>query len=174
MNYQTAMDWVLDYLRDYQRKDSVAAIAGGFIRDSLLLRPAKDIDVFVWGLNMERLQSDHGVQAFPFGDYSSSRIRRQFEVAVPRVRYPVNIVELKERQTFDQILNDMDMGICQAGYTYGMSQPVFTTAFMLDAMSANITVLRDDGPKTTRRIARLLEKYPGWHVNRPLDLPLPL
>lgn len=156
-------------------------IAGGAVRDSLLDKDPKDIDVF--------LHWDRAV----YGDYSSfvDRVRKEFGADVIRqynpgyeeesdptvlgvvtldvdyIPYPVQLIavnrHLGDPWEIEHAIERIDLGLCRAAY--GIDEGMFLrNEFFGDHVYERMTILRcESWPQfrgSCRRYWRLLDKFP--------------
>lgn len=145
-----------------------ALLAGGYLRDVLLGRMPKDIDIFVphsesfsWG----------SIEAIPM--LGAAEYMEQCEVAhiwdLPGEELPVQVIMLRPGLDPVDRARAHDFGICQVwhdGVTYGK-----TNEFVLDGVNRTFTLVHCEDQKefdrSMRRYARLQEKYAGF----PLVIP---
>lgn len=138
-----------------------AVCAGGAVRDTLLDRTIKDIDIFIQptGLSkdalLEALKKAFGIVENPDDMFfSSSQIRvviseeveqylgslrdvaRVVEVYKEGVQYPFQIVELDRQMDLGEIIRRVDFGICQAGVELVDDEPLVrvTAQFSQDSV----------------------------------------
>lgn len=154
-----------------------AVVGGGFIRDSLLGRPVKDIDVFVRdigapGLRARRIMAEHGrckltqAQSEYIGH---GRVSGVFHMEEGPAGLPTDLILSDGYWDGDGrgLITAFDFGICQVAVALCLQGPLltYTDAFLKDRTNETITVYRDESDtRTPARLARLLQKYPGWRV----------
>lgn len=153
-----------------------SVIAGGAVRDWLLGREVKDIDVWVPavpGMDYQPLlEKVYGpVQVMP--TYTG-------RVGVERVYHggnlehdglPVQVIEFSEYSALpafrQEVVDQFDFGLCRAGY--GLHGLMITQEFLADVENHRFTLLRcddqSDFDRSTARYNRLRQKYPGYTLD---------
>lgn len=163
-----------------------AVLAGGTVRDHILNRPVKDIDVFVPSCAAGELVltwtgwEPEGIKALRNSDLSYapwSDGSVQWTVTLDWKGHKVQIIGVYLKEfTARNIVERMDFGLCQAWYDREEGF-LNTEHFTMDAEDEKLTLLRADNEKqreySLKRYARLTaEKYAGWplvdesHVQR--------
>jgi hypothetical protein len=155
-------------------------IAGGFVRDMILDRPYRDIDLYVQGhsfgsvfteITGERPNWRDAKADESSAEYLHQAISHQQEVtplAVLLDRYkelltghPVNIIGLRggEEARGEDVVSRFNFGICQAWISMGGSGT--TDEFRKDAARKHITLLRTDWGReaSMRQYEKLSKKY---------------
>lgn len=170
------------------------AIAGGCVRDTLLKRPIKDIDIMIevrsWYNDPHETEEDidYIVEQLDKLFFTKGQCKSAISVESRRGRYsgshmdlasvwgwehgfndyPVDVLFVAQHPS-DEIKEQFDFGICQAwvGF-YGLET---TRAFWKDQTDKTITYLRKDGVTSPAQLeacgkhaTRLLAKYPGWKL----------
>lgn len=161
-----------------------AVIAGGAIRDHVLGRPVKDIDVFVQARYLRNLPDATPAlfamgwkrQGFCKGSWIAKG-RGQNSSAldvvsssvwnVSGIDYPVNVVELRlEPFHMEAVVDRLDLGFCRFGLRLGVGDRLihYTDRYAAyDIGNQVMTVVSVHDPERSyARHLRLLEKYPGW------------
>jgi hypothetical protein len=135
-------------------------VAGGAVRDTLLDRPVKDIDVFE-----RRAQS------------LATALGGKLEVRSEWVQYPnaysiaditgtafgvpIQIIGLFEKDPIADV-EHYDAGICQCWVTANSSEAKMTDSCRHDIANKTITYFGDAGLRNEKRVARLKEKFPDF------------
>ena len=161
--------------------DRTAHIGGGAIRDALLGRPLKDIDVFiddaVFDAVAAMLRSEFhyvrvsGWAARPEWTAAANGVRRldDFEKHDETIR--VSLIGMNPPRDMKTNLDRFDFGVCQAGWD---GDRVYTTpAFGRDVAHRTFTLLRAPDLKSftgsMRRFERIVAgRYEGWQLVIPL------
>lgn len=155
----------LEILQEVNKRIPGAIIAGGFLRDILLRREPKDLDIFV------PYQGEAGVfqgaGAAPMaGCYDMTG--EVFSVwELPGYALPVQIIEMQSGLSPEERAAKHDFGICQVWMTPEGNWNV-TPEFHLDS-EANVFTLRvvenqGEFNRSMRRWLRLREKYADWKL----------
>jgi hypothetical protein len=159
---------------------ATAHIAGGAVRDTILDRPIKDIDVFLANDATDEaallLRSKFGyvkvgewVSYELFSDPDVSRVAR-FERADETV--PICLIGLKSPKPMDVNVERFDFGICMAAWD---GHDVYKTdAFDHDAGHQTFTLLRaDNQPQFNYSMVRFekltKQRYAGWTLSVPQE-----
>lgn len=137
-------------------------IAGGFLRDKLLGVPFKDIDVFVPG--DEPVDPD---------EPKALRYRLAAVAEVTMNGRSINIIGLRRQLSFADVLETMDIGLCQVGLK---DWKVYATrAYLKDVADKTITVLHEPNtPSDYDHIERVRQKYPEHAVVHAWQQPAPI
>ncbi len=150
-----------------------AVLAGGAVRDTILGKQVKDLDIFVTatpGLR-ECLIREFGawdkIQDIPEaytkgmkGVYSVLAFDPPSALRTP----PINIILLRRARTPLEVVQRMDFGICQACHTLAFGTEA-TNAFLVDAMQWTFTLVAPnaDDARNMRRFRRLTKtKFRRW------------
>lgn len=186
-------------LRLIQAVAPEALVAGGLVRDHLLGRPIKDVDVFVstkddaeWDELLEELLDGPlrgGQTRFRCGaTYKQWKMRPEvvgvIEIATHHDPRPINIIGLNTPNFGPAaVCGQFDFGICRVAYDG--KQIYKTPEFEYDAANEYMSLLRcdneNDFKRAQKRFERLSQKYPGWALNiitnapgvRPADIIFP-
>ena len=160
-----------------------ALIAGGAVRDTLLGRPIKDVDVWVRGAFPAALipwiesvvaEGDFvSVRKVCAGDYikhfgsEKMHVGRVLEVMVDH-RYGgdvmFNIIEMVGATSWEDVVNHFDFGVCRAWLAFDGTL-MFGNEFLKDACARTFTYLGKDGTdeRSWNRWERFkADKYRDW------------
>lgn len=163
-----------------------AIVAGGAVRDHVLGRRPKDIDVFVPADNHEglcrALRPLHGNFASEHTTTDPDYMTDPLAMGAVNLRLhgmDVQVVGMRLPEfTIDAVLARFDFGLCQAAYCQQDGTAVTTPAFQVDAASRTFTlVFAPNGVAWDRSVARFNEnlapKFPDYRlvtaVERPKD-----
>lgn len=156
-----------------------AIVAGGCVRDFILGKPAKDIDIMVpergrstpEGESFRRLRSFDPAYTGEGSDHTVKFVET-FTATVGTAEWEVQVIHVHLPEfTHAAVLQRIDLGICRASYR-GMEPmgdgmtPLFDNGFGFheDAANRTMTVYRADTlaqfDGSHRRFLRLLDKYP--------------
>lgn len=150
-----------------------AHIGGGAVRDYLLSRPIKDLDIFISVENEPGV--DHRLRAMGYmpgrrvgGTYISDEIVAQavdYAAPIPG-GHPVNVIALHDHTNVGQSFQRFDFGITRAAFDG--DNIITTKAFELDRIRRAFTLLRADNADQFRRsmdrFKRFQVKYEGWQL----------
>ena len=141
-------------------------IGGGALRDHLLNRPIKDVDVFLRAKDHDNLDSELTKRIRPpllaqlygrpdmHGAWDFQQILEGFQVQLI----------LAEFETKEDLAHTFDLGLSRV--TYDETGLYVTSEFDADAINKVFRVYRADNnyelKRTLRRIERLSEKYPDF------------
>jgi hypothetical protein len=153
-------------------------IAGGVVRDTILERPIRDVDIFIHATAgapaAALLRSEFGYVKvgewetyLGFSDPMVARVAK-FEKANETI--PVCLIGLKEDLTPDRNVKRFDFGICMASWDGGE----FVTAgpFKRDVEQQTFTLCRADNDAqfaySMVRFSKLTaDRYQGWNLSVP-------
>jgi Poly A polymerase head domain len=155
-------------------------IAGGAVRDTILERPIKDIDIFLADAGGDAaaalLRSKFGYvkvgewkQYLDFSDPMVTRVAK-FEKADETI--PICLIGLKEDLTPADNIVRFDFGVCMAAWAGG-DGPMFTADdFERDSESKTFTLCRADNyaqfAYSMVRYEKLTaDRYSGWELSVP-------
>jgi hypothetical protein len=155
-------------------------IAGGAVRDTILDRQIKDIDIFIRHDTSDEaaalLRSSFGyikvgewVQYEHFSDPMVVRVAK-FEKADETI--PVCLIGLAEDLSPEENVERFDFGICMASWAGGHSYFVRSDAFKRDIESQTFTLCRADNRAqfaySMVRFEKLTaDRYKGWTLSVP-------
>lgn len=156
-------------LAQCKTKSPNAHVGGGAIRDILLDRPIKDIDIFVGAktafgvkelLERKGCRLKHAVTAEYF--VSDPNVLEAAEYA--GWDYPINLISMTSEITMAENIERFDFGICRVAFD-GITT-VIPTSFELDAAAQHFTLRKCENEMqfglSVNRHTRLQEKYVGW------------
>lgn len=147
-------------------------VAGGFVRDAVLGRQYKDIDVFIPNYEADTEEGHDEEIQYELSD--------TLDLVTDDVR--INIIRLGWRcQSIVEVLKRMDTGICQAAlvpktipegpFFTGHYDVLATPHFVDDVAYKQITVMRPDLRESGRsdHIDRLIAKFPDYELRDHFD-----
>jgi hypothetical protein len=170
-------------LSELQKLDPLAHIAGGAIRDTLLERPIKDIDLFLGDYGIDKaaalLRSEFGFvkvgewkQYLAFSDPRISRLAK-FEKADEET--PIALIGLTEWNegygrsvsSIEDNLGRFDFGICMAAWNG--SDVITMPEYRRDLEAKTFTLCRADNEAQFNYSMKRFEKitadrYAGWRL----------
>jgi len=141
-------------------------IAGGAVRDHILNKPVRDIDVFVeYRADIEqRLEQAYGigcVNRMMAAEYAGNEVKHVFEVMSDSLTdVPVQVIVLNEGLTPGDRAAHHDFGICQCWYLGGGTFD-WTGAFLSDKELGRFTLTHCEGQGEFDRSMRRWEKFAG-------------
>ena len=154
-------------------------IAGGAVRDTILGRPIRDIDMFLPEARCDAaadlLRSRFGyvkvgqwAQYMHFSDPMVARVAK-FEKADETI--PLCLIGLTAELNARENIARFDFGVCMAAWQGGSTQMITNDEFKRDAEGQTFTLWRaDDLAQFTYsmfRFKKLAERYPGWTLSIP-------
>tara|TARA_R110002020_G_scaffold2385_4_gene11061 strand:- start:47 stop:598 length:552 start_codon:yes stop_codon:yes gene_type:complete len=146
-------------------------IAGGCLRDDLLGRPVKDIDIFI-----------HGFSTDPVPEGCEDAGERNAYLMFAKTVYvgseEINLIFLRGEWCALDVAARCDIGICQVAWTKGTGL-VYTDAFVKDVVFKTLTVTRNTSLDHVERVERKFYDFEsvrgdyqvtngnikGWHYN---------
>jgi hypothetical protein len=153
-------------------------IAGGAVRDTILERPIRDVDIFVRFDTAETaaatLRSDFGYvkvgewqQYNKFSDPIIACVAK-FEKADETI--PICIIALKRGLTPDENITRFDFGVCMAAWADG--ELTTSPQFIKDIESKTFTLYRADNESQfaysmVRYTKLTVDRYKGWTLSIP-------
>jgi hypothetical protein len=169
-----------DILKTPQDLSSSAHIAGGAVRDTVLGRRIKDIDIFLDNAHCDEaakilrskfsyVKVGEWVQYECFSDPMVSRVAR-FEKASEVT--PISLIGLAEELDAQENIRRFDFGICMA-YWEGQDERMLTSdQFKRDAEGETFTLHRaDDYPQFVYSMSRFgkltADRYRDWTLSVP-------
>jgi hypothetical protein len=170
---RNSIEEVMAYPREVaNRHHMYAFIAGGYIRDTLLHKPVKDIDVFMIpaehlhfeASTAEQLAADEDmVVTSESSELSEASLNDHIclttGIVKGNIRYPYNFVFLDTYVTPDAILNTFDFGICQIGIDENMEVLAFPE-FWKDVLNKTVTLLRYRSEERKEyRVGKMMDKF---------------
>ena len=170
-------DHLADLLKVPQTHDPNAHIAGGYLRDHILGRVPKDIDVFVHHGAFKAIQHDLINKGFEITRViHPERFRSNPEIcAAADYRSPegylINLTGLSRPVTIQENLERFDFGICRVGFDG--SKLVRHPDFDRDTDAKEFVLRRCDNKeqffRSLSRAARLSIKYPEYSLVIPQE-----
>lgn len=167
--------WVNELARLRHQLGLQAFIAGGAVRDLILRRPHRDVDVWLpahYEETARRVAAEHGWKVVVDGNYVSSDLLSVYEYGVDGETYNLIVTNF---QTTEEIVGRFDFGISRASIhlipgpiQYDEPYPVecelhVTPEFLADMARKVFKVRHDNGAaRTAARWERLRERYPDW------------
>lgn len=160
-------------LRDVQRIFPSAVLAGGYLRDTMLGRPPKDIDVMVKAVDFDKYTPEQlsalGVVSSMDLSYTQSEVREIAEFDNEHGNLPVQIVVLDlDLEPVERALK-VDFGLCQIMHDGWMF--AYSDLFVADISARTFTLARCETSaefeRSMRRFERLKEKYPDFTLRVP-------
>lgn len=151
-------------------------IAGGAVRDYILNKPVRDVDVFVeYRADIEeRLEQAFGVDCVSrmvAADYAGNEVKHVFEILGDSLTdVPVQVIVLNEGLTPGDRAAHHDFGICQCWYL-GEGKFDWTGAFFSDKELGRFTLSHCEGQgefdRSMRRWAKFAERFPEFTLRVP-------
>jgi hypothetical protein len=155
-------------------------IAGGAVRDTILGRPIRDIDIFIHSLSGDPaaalLRSKFGyvkvgewVQYEMFSDPMVARVAK-FEKADETI--PICLIGLAENLTPDDNIARFDFGVCMAAWSGSTGAMITNDDFKRDIESKTFTLCRADNlaqySYSMVRFEKLTaDRYKDWELSVP-------
>lgn len=147
-----------------------AVLAGGYLRDTLMGRPVKDVDFFIEGpLEVLDLQVRFpAAKLEPFSEwlaYRGREVRSVWNLGTTQDGLPMQLIELLPGLSVTERAEAHDFGLCQIWTNDGVH--IHTTeAFSLDATNKTFTLKTCEDAseleRSLRRYQRLRQKYPEF------------
>lgn len=141
-------------------------IAGGYLRDTLLGKPIKDIDVFLYASeqNIELMQCKSDFVKTSVEAYNSQMFHLTGNITGTRLnlifpKYPWH----KHFETFD-------IGLCKICYDVKQNILKQSPEFRRDVDNKTITLLPNPRP-CQEHVDRVMRKYPDYRVINYVDIP---
>ena len=143
-------------------------IVGGLLRDDLLRRPWKDIDIFINGFSTDLLPEDcddpGASNAYLLRAYTVKDYPYKGEL------YEINLIFMRgHRWTLKSMTDRCDFGICQIGWCPETRSTYTSPLFELDRKRLQLTLCRET---TVERVQRMQAKFPHWALRNPDRLEL--
>ena len=161
-----------DLLKIPQAHDPNAHIAGGYLRDCLLGRAPKDVDIFVHHGAFKAINRDFINQGFDIiRIIHPDRIKSNPEIcATTDYRSAdgslINLTGLSRPMTMADNLERLDFGLCRVGFDG--TELVQHADFDRDTKAEEFVLRRCDNReqffRSLSRAVRLSVKYPGWRL----------
>jgi hypothetical protein len=155
-------------------------IAGGAVRDTILERPIRDVDIFLSNTGADPaaalLRAEFGYvkvgewrQYEGFSDPMVERVAK-FEKADETI--PICLIGLKENLSLYDNIGRFDFGCCMAAWEGGTSPIITNVHFKRDVESKTFTLCRADNlaqySYSMVRFAKLTaDRYEGWKLAVP-------
>lgn len=126
-------------------------IAGGVFRDLLNGKAPKDVDVFIPS-ECDNVAPDYEI----WGPETETRSGIE-----------INLIKCPLDMTLENLLDRIDIGLCQIGVTSESPGQIFATdAFFRDCCSRTLTVTRET---RVRHLKRVMEKFPDHRLIDPFE-----
>lgn len=141
-------------------------IVGGALRDTVLYRPFKDIDIFIGGFATDMLPED----AIDLGDRNAYLLRAYTVKDYPYKgeKFEINLIFMRgEHWTLERMTNRCDFGICQIGWCPIEDRTYKSVMFNNDVNLHEITLTRET---SRERLNRMRSKFPNYSLRNPQDL----
>lgn len=171
-------DFLNDILRVAVDVSGVACVAGGYLRDNILNRPVKDVDIFVprcGPVLVEHYKKHFTAPKAPTTNKSASLpyiAATQQISSVQSVKLPngttLEVIQQDDMLDVWSVLNRFDFGINRVAYT--LDDGLLASGyFEHDSKNSTFTVRRcDDVAQATRLLTRYNKftatKYRGWKL----------
>jgi hypothetical protein len=155
-------------------------IAGGAVRDTILGRPIRDVDIFLSNVDAEPaaalLRAEFGYvkvgewkQYMGFSDPMVERVAK-FEKADETI--PICLIGLKESLSPHDNIDRFDFGCCMAAWPGGTAKMITDVRFKRDVESKTFTLCRaDDLAQFSYSMVRFkkltADRYEGWKLAVP-------
>lgn len=145
-------------------KQNTHYIAGGYLRDSLLGRPIKDIDLFVDVSKRSSVQVERSLTRLiaqpwytPFdGEYDSSMFHTVGTVKDTRINLII------PKTSFEEHFETFDLGLCKIYYNVVEDKLVQHEDFIRDVDNKTLTRLKPINDLCFSHLARVESKYPDY------------
>lgn len=153
-------DKILNSLISHEGVSGIV-IAGGAIRDMLLEKPIKDIDIFYMGkVDEEKLlkqftNSSSETTAYEKSDFNVTHGALWF----PGCTYPIQLIQVDCTDLQYWIMDTFGCNLSKAWYGNGL----YISQEFLD--DADMEILTFPKPVSTKYMAKMTEKYPDFIVN---------
>lgn len=170
---QLIPDEVLEVLQRVKEFAPSAILAGGYLRDTVLDRPAKDIDIFccaeVEPMRLRRKFPEARLEPFSHWlEYQDNEVVSVWNLGTA-MGLPVQLIEI-DGHPLDRA-KEHDFGICQVWHD-GTDMDS-TEAFLRDCLDSSFTLVRCENQaqfdRSMKRFARLSQKYPDHELVIPLE-----
>lgn len=186
MNFpQVPMAWLIAMSKVSAVTGMPCILSGGALRDLVLGRPVKDLDISLPYSEEVFKDALDGFSHYPKSQHIAAgaagyidgmcECKAVLGFDLPGIP-PLNLVFLRDDIPMSalEVAGRNDFGICQIACNSNGHIEV-TEAFLKDADNKTFTVTRpDDGDRCLRRFERLSEKYPGYVFVPFDDGPVPL
>jgi len=153
----------IDILTKAKAEGKTAFVGGGWVRDKLLGKDPKDLDIFVlnpYEEDMELILNDYGDPVYYGG--SGENIREDVSHIEKYNDVDVDIIYMK-RHNIVQVCNSFDTSICQCYAILNNEGDLsyYTSTDFNDYLSKNIIWLYSDIQTTEGHISRIKQKFPN-------------
>jgi Poly A polymerase head domain len=169
-----------DLISDLRKISPQAHIAGGAVRDTIIQKPIRDIDIFADTADVEalaaRLRAKHGYvrvgQWTQYNGFSDPAMTCVAKFERPDEEIPVCIIGLQSGYAKpSRNIARFDFGICMAAFT-GELPYVLSRDFINDSDENTFTLCRADNAEqyaySMVRFERLrADRYQGWRLAIP-------
>lgn len=132
-------------------------IAGGYLRDTLLGKPIKDIDVFVYGdpWLMERVEKDRAFVKTSVQEYDGDLFHLTGNIKNTRINL------LFPKKNWAAHFNSFDLGICKVSYELKRDFLHQHSDFIKDAENKTLTHV-GKVQHNEEHVHRIQKKYPDY------------
>jgi len=139
-------------------------IAGGYLRDSLLGKPIKDIDLFVDLSTRYAAQASKTLERLVMqpwyvpsaGDYDSSMFHTVGTIKDTRINLII------PKTSFEEHFETFDLGLCKIYYNVVEDKLVQHEDFIRDVDNKTLTRLKPINDLCLSHLARVESKYPDY------------
>jgi hypothetical protein len=171
--------YLADLLKVAQTRDPAAHVSGGCMRDMILKREIKDIDIFIHHDAFEETDRDFLInRGFSLSrsisggsGFSDPTVRAANDYKAPG-GIMVSLISMAKPMTISEHLERHDFGICRVAFDGRtiIRHPDFDR----DAAAQEFVLRRCESQwqfdRSLARYARLSKKYPGWRLVVPESL----
>lgn len=148
-------------------------IGGGALRDSILGRPIKDVDVLLRAKDHEHLDSELTTYVRPpiivQHGYGRADMYGCWNVKEQLCGYDVQLI-LADFEDLHDLAHTFDIGLCRV--TYDGTELYVSPEFTQDAADKAFRIRRADNQyeleRSLRRVTRLQQKYPEFELDHPV------
>ena len=138
-------------------------IVGGALRDTVLSRDFKDIDIFISGFTTDLLPDD----AIDLGDRNAYLLRAYTVKDYPykSEKFEINLIFMRGDQwSLESMTNRCDFGICQIGWCPKEDRTYKSRKFERDVNNTTLTLTRNTSQE---RLKRMKSKFVAYDFINP-------